>query len=215
MPGSKTKIKMCGMFRECDIETINEIRPDYCGFIINFPKSHRSVNVETLKKLSSMLDKNIVSVGVFVDEDPGLIEELLNSETIQIAQLHGSENNATIERIMSNTKKPVIKAFCVSGSIDEYEKTLNIANDCSSEHLLIDTGKGGGIAMNFSMMKNAIENVGFDRPYFLAGGLDTSNIKKAVEILHPYAVDLSGGLETNKKKDPERMRQVMDIMNEL
>lgn len=212
MVSRKTKIKMCGMFRECDIDAVNEVRPDYCGFIINFPKSHRSVDVETLKRLTAKLDDGIVPVGVFVDEDLNTIEKLLNDNIIQMAQLHGNEDNDDIIHIQNHTKKPVIKAFCVSGKIDGYEKILNTAKDCSCEHLIIDTGKGGGVAMNFNMMKRAIENTGFNRPYFLAGGLDASNIQMATDILNPYGVDLSGGLETDRKKDPSKMREVISLL---
>ena len=61
------KIKLCGMFRDCDIDYANEARPDYIGFILGFPKSHRNIDMETARRLRSRLSPEIKAVGVFVD----------------------------------------------------------------------------------------------------------------------------------------------------
>ena len=87
-----TRIKICGLSREEDIACVNMALPDYAGFIVNYPKSKRNITPSRLRLLSSMLDKRIVAVGVFVDEDEALVGQLLNERIIGAAQLHGSED---------------------------------------------------------------------------------------------------------------------------
>ena len=86
------KIKICGLSRMADIEAVNAVKPEYCGFVIDFPKSKRNVDKETVKKLSASLEREIVPVGVFVDKSPEDVALLLNSSVILAAQLHGSED---------------------------------------------------------------------------------------------------------------------------
>lgn len=85
----RTKIKICGLKRPEDITYVNEAKPDYCGFIIEFPKSSRNVTGDQVRILIAELDKNIIPVGVFVNAAPERVEELLLDGTIRIAQLHG------------------------------------------------------------------------------------------------------------------------------
>ena len=91
-----SKIKICGLFRPCDIDYVNEARPDWCGFIIDFPRSHRSVTPDQVRSLRAGLDPAIVPVGVFVDRPAEEAAALLNDGTIQVAQLHGREDAAYI-----------------------------------------------------------------------------------------------------------------------
>lgn len=87
-----TKIKICGLFRSCDIDYVNEAKPDYCGFIINFPKSHRNLTPEQVRTLRERMDSAVSPVGVFVDEAPETVAALLKEGTISVAQLHGHED---------------------------------------------------------------------------------------------------------------------------
>ena len=88
-----TKIKMCGLYREEDISFVNEIKPEYIGFVF-YKKSHRYVDFETAKSLKKKLDESIKAVGVFVDEDISFIKELIKENVIDIVQLHGHEDSA-------------------------------------------------------------------------------------------------------------------------
>lgn len=188
-----TKIKFCGMTRECDMAAANEINPEYVGFV--FAKSSRRyVSADTAAKLKKLLNPNILAVGVFVDENVENVADLLNRDIIDIAQLHGSENEEYIARLRTLTKKPIIKAFRVK-SEDEAEK----AEKCSADFVLLDSGAGTGKAFDWSLIKNV------KRPYFLAGGLGLGNISEAVKMLSPYAVDVSSGIETDGKKDKTKM----------
>ena len=86
-----TKVKFCGLTRECDIKAANELRPDFIGFVF-WPKSKRAVTREQAAELKAELDPSIMAVGVFVDEDIEVVKALLNDDIIDIAQLHGRED---------------------------------------------------------------------------------------------------------------------------
>jgi len=187
-----TKIKMCGLSRPEDIAFANEVRPDYIGFVFA-KKSSRYVTPEKAAELAAKLDKSIVPVGVFVDSDFEEIMHTVNLGAIRIAQLHGNEPVKLVKRLQENGV-PVIRAFQIK-SEDDVKK----AETSCADHILLDSGKGSGLTFDWSVLKNA------RRPYFLAGGLDPENVSRAVTDLHPYAVDVSSGLETGGVKDRTKM----------
>ena len=112
-----TRIKLCGLSRPCDVEAANRLRPDFIGFVFYRP-SKRYVSPGTARKLRQQLAPGILAVGVFVDESPENVAALLQSGVIDIAQLHGREDNAYIERLRRLTDKPVIKALRVKEEAD-------------------------------------------------------------------------------------------------
>lgn len=99
-----SRIKICGLRRPEDIAAVNEARPDYCGFIVEYPKSRRSIDRATLRELVRGLREEIVPVGVFVNAPKELVAELLEEGTIQIAQLHGQESQEYIQELKVLTK---------------------------------------------------------------------------------------------------------------
>ena len=108
-----SRIKICGLRRLEDIAAVNEARPDYCGFIVEYPKSRRSIDRATLRELVRGLREEIVPVGVFVNAPKELVAELLEEGTIQIAQLHGQESQEYIQELKVLTEKPLIQAFSI------------------------------------------------------------------------------------------------------
>lgn len=196
----KTKVKFCGLKRIEDIKAANELRPDFAGFVF-WEKSSRNVSRQEAEVLGKALLPEIKKVGVFVDEAPEKVAALLTDKVIDIAQLHGSEDEEYIERLRSLAEgASVIKAFVIKSPED-----LERAKKSSADFLLLDSGKGTGQTFNWELIKKA----GFDRPYFLAGGLGAENVSGAIKELSPYAVDVSSGIETNGVKDPDKMRQFM------
>ena len=115
---SKTKIKICGLRRREDILAVNEAKPDYCGFIIEFPKSFRSVTADEVRDLVKDLIQEIQPVGVFVDAPMELVRSLLDDGTLALAQLHGQENESYIRELKKYTDKPIIKAFSIKTAED-------------------------------------------------------------------------------------------------
>lgn len=186
-----TKIKICGLSRPQDIDYVNEARPDWCGFIINFPKSHRNVTPEQVRALRAGLDPSILPVGVFVDQPVEEIARLLNSGAISIAQLHGREGPDDIAALRALAPGcQVWKAFQIRSAAD-----LEAALASPADLVLLDSGQGTGQTFDWSLIAGA------DRPFLLAGGLTADNIPQAVAAVHPYGLDLSSGVETDKRKD--------------
>ena len=196
-----TKIKICGLFRECDIEYANRLLPDYIGFVF-FSKSRRHVSAQRAKELKKALDKGIKTVGVFVNESPEFICKLYDDGVIDFAQLHGAEDNTYIKNLRSFCAVPIIKAFSV-----REEQDIASAEMSYADYILLDNGDGGtGCAFNWDFLLK------IKRPYFLAGGLSPANIGDAVGRFHPFAVDVSSGVETDGFKDFDKMKLMTETV---
>lgn len=192
-----TKVKMCGLRRETDIEYVNRLLPDYIGYVFA-KKSKRFISPEQAARFTQLLDKRIIPVGVFVDERIDNVIELIKSGTIKIVQLHGNENEEYIKALQKENII-VIKAFIV-----ESEEDCKRAENSPADHILLDSGMGSGKLFDHTLLKN------IKRPYFLAGGLDCESAGDAVRLLAPYALDVSSGIETDGFKDFEKMKEFMD-----
>ena len=188
-----TKIKMCGLSRPCDIAAANAIRPEYIGFVF-YPKSKRNVTPEQAVQLKKLLSPAIQAVGVFVDAAPEAVSALLRQGVIDMAQLHGHEDEAYLASLRQLTDKPLLQAFRIAEADD-----VTRAMQSSADMVLLDAGMGSGEGFDWTLVRK------IDRPYFLAGGLDTDNVTAAIQQLRPYAVDVSSGIETDGQKDKEKM----------
>ena len=111
------KVKMCGLYRPEDIDYANEVQPDYVGFVF-YPKSHRVVTKEQAAEYRKKLSPGIRTVGVFVNEDPKTIIELLEEGILDVAHLHGDETEEDIQYLQAVCGKPVIKAVKVRDRYD-------------------------------------------------------------------------------------------------
>ena len=189
-----TKIKLCGLSQPCDIEEANRLLPAYIGFVFA-PKSKRYVPPETAAALKQRLHPSIQAVGVFVREEPEQVAALLRKGIIDIAQLHGGEDAAYVSALRRLMNRPIIQAFRVDSAAD-----VAAAQESQADMILLDAGSGGtGTTFDWSLLRD------IRRPYFLAGGLHPGNVREAVELLSPYAVDVSSGIETGGRKDPAKM----------
>ena len=183
------------------------------------------MTAEQAAELKDHLDPQIQAVGVFVDEAPERVAALLNQGVIELAQLHGSEDEEYLVRLRELTLKPVIQAFRILSREDVVR-----AMKSSADEILLDSGAGTGSTFNWEVLR--MES-GYDRaidaekdgerafctkrnrekslyaeetrPYFLAGGLNPQNVTEAIRQLHPYAVDVSSGIETDGSKDREKI----------
>lgn len=195
MKENKIKIKLCGLRRPCDMEVANELRPDYIGFVFA-KKSIRYVSPEQAASLRKLLNPDILAVGVFVKERTETVADLLASGVIDMAQLHGGEDETYMKALRRLTDRPLIKAFSVRG-----EEDIQSACKSTAELVLLDAGEGGtGTAFDRTLLQN------MNRPYLLAGGLDASTVGEVVKRWRPYGVDVSSGIETDGYKDAEKMR---------
>lgn len=117
-----TKIKLCGLTGLFDIEAANLLFPDYVGFVFA-PESRRFIAPEKAAELKAMLCGKIKAVGVFVNEEPVKVAHLLNSNIIDLAQLHADEDEKYLKTLRSLTDKPIIKAFRIESQTDALEFT--------------------------------------------------------------------------------------------
>ncbi|MCH4166073.1 MAG: phosphoribosylanthranilate isomerase [Megasphaera sp.] len=190
------KVKLCGLKRRCDIAWANEERPDFVGFV--FAGKKRYVSDAQAGTLRSLLAADIPAVGVFVNDTIDHIVSLVRAGTIQLVQLHGQEEEAYISTLRSVIDVPLIKAFPVETAADMKKALVS-----SADYILVDHGAGGtGQTVDWSLLQ------GIERPWFLAGGLTPETVAEAVKM-HPYALDVSSGIETDGVKDRIKMRQFM------
>ena len=187
------RVKLCGMFRDQDIEAVNACLPDMMGFITSFPKSHRNVEPPVLKRLAQMVDERIYRVAVSVDLAFGRVAHNANHH-VDIVQLHGNEDDTYLMGVRSRTNAGIIQAFRIREKAD-----VERAQRSSADMVLLDAGQGSGQQFDWSLIE------GIDRPFILAGGLTPDNVAEAIRALHPWGVDLSSGIETDRRKDSHKM----------
>lgn len=202
-----TKIKICGLTREEDIDSVNRWLPDYIGFV--FCASRRRVTAEQAGFLKAGLDDRIKVVGVFVNEPVNSIVKLCQSGTIDAVQLHGDEDEAYIRQLKDQIACPVIKAVRVQNA----EQVLQ-AEKLSCELLLLDTyhlGQYGGSGQTFDYAMIPI----LQKRFFLAGGLDSSNTAQVIRACNPYGVDISSGVETDGLKDEGKIKEIIQAVRNL
>ena len=192
-----TKIKICGLVRPADIAIVNEVLPDYIGFV--FAKSKRQISDKLAEELKAMLHRSISSVGVFVNEDLKRIIYLCNKKIIDFVQLHGDEDEDYIVKLRTKIGIPIIKAVRVRSVED-----IHRADRIDSEYLLLDAFKedqygGSGASFDWSMITKV------KKPYFLAGGINSDNVLSAIKQVNPYVIDVSSGVETDGFKDKNKI----------
>ena len=210
------KIKICGMRRIEDIEMANRYKPDYIGFV--FAESPRKISYEKAEELSNLLSEDIVPVGVFVNEHMKLIVDLFKEGIIEIAQLHGDEDENYIRNLKdksieeSGKEIPVINAIEIKDADDNADLNDKLVEwrDSASDYFILDSGKGSGKTFNWNLIDKDSEF--FNNFIFLAGGLNSENLTKAIEEFNPFAVDLSSSVETDGFKDEEKIKEIIEIV---
>ena len=196
------KIKMCGITTPADVAAVNEVRPDYIGMVMYFPKSKRNVSAETARRLLEELRKDVKKVAVVVSPDAEQIAEI-GELGFDVIQIHGQTSDELIE----SAHLPVWKAFNVK-DMDMYPHYQSLSNVTG---YVFDAGEPGS-GKRFDW--NSLTDIDRDgRLFVLAGGLTPDNVRRAIEQVHPDVVDVSSGIEYDvvggvqkSGKDPEKMR---------
>ena len=217
------KVKMCGISKVETIPAVVEAKPDYMGLV--FAPSKRQVTVDQAKILVEELhrgyakkygsdtehDKNdtIKTVGVFVNETVDNLVTIANEANLDAVQLHGDEDEAFIQSLKERTNVEVWKAVQIRSAAD-VEKWI----DSSADMLLFDAyhkdERGGtGEVFDWSSLD------AFERPFMLAGGIDSTNVARAIRTVRPYGIDISSGIETNGVKDDEKITAFTKIVKSI
>lgn len=191
------KVKICGI---TDLETALfavEEGADAIGFV--FAESKRKISVEKTREIIAELPKEVIKVGVFVNERMSTVQEVIKETGITTVQFHGDES----PEYCTSFEVEVVKALNISSKDD-----LSLIDDFESEYILLDSPKGkyrGGNGIPFDW--NLLSNIHLcKKKIILAGGLHVENVEEAIEQTRPYMVDVSSGVETDGKKDFAKIR---------
>lgn len=193
-------IKICGLRRDADIDIVNKYKPDYAGFIL-VPGRTRNVELDTLKRLSGLLSKDIQSVGVFYDSQLDNIAKIADLQLLDVIQLHGHETERDVEWLKTRFEMPIIKAISVKSRLD-----IEAWQHSQCDYLLLDNGNGG-TGERFDW--NSIGTI--EKPFFIAGGINADNILEALKYA-PYGIDVSGGVESEGYKDEEKVNKIIAMV---
>ena len=191
------KIKICGLMTLKDIDYVNQAEPDYVGFIFA-KESRRRISINQAKEMKNHLNKNIKSVGVFINPDISEISECIENRITDLIQLHGDEDNQFIDEIKKLADIEIIKAIKADENIKENSSKTN------ADYILIDNIKPGcGKVFDWALIPK------LNKKIFLAGGLNSENIIHAIQIVNPYCVDINSGVETDGKKDKNKIAEIV------
>ena len=207
------KVKMCGISKVETIPAVVDAKPDYMGLV--FAPSKRQVTVEQAKTLVEELHKQyavrynsetIKTIGVFVNETVENLLKIAEEVKLDVIQLHGDEDESFIQILKEQSNVEVWKAVQVRNAADA-EKWI----DSSADMLLFDAyhkdERGGtGEVFDWSSLDE------FERPFMLAGGIDSTNVARAIRTVRPYGLDISSGIETNGVKDDEKIKAFTNIV---
>ena len=210
------KVKMCGISKIETISAVVEAKPDYMGLV--FAPSKRQVTVEQAEILVEELHKQCINhydtkvvktVGVFVNETLDNLVRIADTANLDAVQLHGDEDEAFIQSLKERTNVEVWKAVQIRSAAD-VEKWI----DSSADMLLFDAyhkdERGGtGEVFDWSSLD------AFERPFMLAGGIDSTNVARAIRTVRPYGIDISSGIETNGVKDDKKITAFTKIVKSI
>lgn len=197
-----TKIKICGIRREEDIDIVNDLRPEYVGFV--FAPSRRRISLKEAANLSRRLHPDICPVGVYVNAGTEDVVRAAELGVIRMVQLHGQESAAQIRELKALLPAgvPVMKAVSM-----ETGQELKRWQDSEADYLLLDAGSaGGGQLFDHRLLERAEE---IRKPWFLAGGMNPDNAPEAIRRFTPYGIDVSSGVETDGYKDRKKVEMMI------
>ncbi|KRK34670.1 phosphoribosylanthranilate isomerase [Loigolactobacillus bifermentans] len=193
-----TQIKLCGLFRPVDVVAANAAAPEFAGFV--FANSHRQISLAQAQNFRKKLNPTIITVGVFVDAPLTEMLAAVNSGAISYVQLHGHETETMVDQLQQAGAK-VIQVFNLTQTT--YQPT-------QADAVMFDAGKGTGETFDWTQVPQNVP-----QPVFLAGGITVANVTAAIQTVHPTVIDVSSGIETGGLKDPQKMRQLTQLVHDF
>lgn len=200
-----TKVKICGLKQEEEIEFANQLQPEYVGLV--FANSSRQINLEQARGLLKNLNRKIKKVGVFVNMDKQEVVHIANSCRLDVLQFHGDETPDYCNRF----EQEVWKAFQIKN-----EESFMRIEQYAVDGYLLDSymeGQVGGSGKTFPW--ELVQNLNRVKLLITAGGLNADNVEEAIGIMKPHVVDVSSGVEVNGKKDYEKMKLFIKKVREI
>jgi len=217
------KVKMCGISKVETIPAVVEAKPDYMGLV--FAPSKRQVTVDQAKTLVEELHKQytkrynngaeqsnndeIKTVGVFVNETLDNLVSIATEANLDVVQLHGDEDEAFIQSLKERTNVEVWKAVQIRSAADAEAWIDSRADMLLFDAYHKDERGGTGEVFDWSCLDE------FERPFMLAGGIDSTNVARAIRTVRPYGIDISSGIETDGVKDDEKIKAFTNIVRTI
>ena len=217
------KVKMCGISKVETIPAVVEAKPDYMGLV--FAPSKRQVTVDQAKTLVEELHKQytkrynngaeqsnndeIKTVGVFVNETLENLVSIATEANLDAVQLHGDEDEAFIQSLKERTNVEVWKAVQIRSAADAEAWIDSRADMLLFDAYHKDERGGTGEVFDWSCLDE------FERPFMLAGGIDSTNVARAIRTVRPYGIDISSGIETDGVKDDEKIKAFTNIVRTI
>ncbi|MGW8248069.1 MAG: phosphoribosylanthranilate isomerase [Acidiferrobacterales bacterium] len=202
----RTRVKICGITRAEDAQTAARLGADAIGMVF-YDASPRNISIEQARGLSRSLPPFVCRVGLFVDADPQFVKEVMELVPLDMLQFHGNESATDCDQF----RKPYIKAIRMESGMSVSERMKEFSG---ASAMLLDTysasvAGGSGESFDWSLVPQ-------ERPIpiILAGGLSAGNVAEAIRVVHPYAVDVSSGVERDKGiKDADKMSAFINEVN--
>lgn len=204
-----TRIKICGITRPEDAQHAASLGVDAIGLVF-YESSPRNIDIDQARTIVDSLPPFVTRVGLFVDAKPELIYQVLDKAGLDLLQFHGDESPDDCEEY----NRPYIKAIRMRDGINLQDETRRFA---SASGLLLDAYQSGvpggtGESFEWSRVPNDIQQI-TGKPIILAGGLSSANVDQAISVVQPYAVDVSGGVESTKGvKDHAKMTAFVEAV---
>ena len=188
-----TKVKICGLSTASAVETACQTGADYIGFV--FAESRRRVSLEQAQKLAALVPPAVQKVGVFVSPSLSALRKAISVANLDLVQIHGDFD----EELLTQVGRPVIRAYQVKGELKEFSQQV--------DYLLFDAPlAGSGQTFDWQVFDESQ----IHQPFFIAGGLNAGNVREAIQHFAPYAVDVSSGVETDGKKDLQKITEFIE-----
>ncbi|MCQ9208425.1 MAG: phosphoribosylanthranilate isomerase [Omnitrophica bacterium] len=205
-----TRIKICGITNVEDATWVANLSADYLGLVFA-KESKRKVNLENAQEIARVVPPYIQKVGLFVNQEPDLVNKILELYKLELLQFHGEETPQYCQQFKGKAK--IIKAFRIKD-----EESLSQISQYDVDFYLLDAfieGEQGGTGENFNW-DLALKVKEFGRPIFLAGGLKPDNVVEAIKKVEPFAVDVSSGVEASpRRKSVELMQEFINKVRKI
>jgi phosphoribosylanthranilate isomerase len=208
------KVKICGFTNADDVRVACELGADMVGVIL-VPGSTRRVTIEQAKRILAATSEGVAKVAVIMPSDPSELDKFVHELEPDYLQIHMTFSEDELLKAKTRLGVRLIPVVAIPQKVTNYRQILKRAVEASraADYLLLDTkgpgGGGTGLVHDWSLSRRIRETV--NTPVFLAGGLNPSNVKKAIKAVRPHGVDVATGVESSPgKKDARLMREFIE-----
>lgn len=207
-------VKFCGLSTTEEFETTEDVGATHAGVVVQAPDSHRNLDLEEAADLVSGTPSALTTVLVTPTDDPDDAREALDEVSVDVLQASG---DLSPEELVEVAEEAGVDAWKAIGLADDAAKTVELIDsyaDAGADAVVLDAiteGYGGhGETIDWGHAGQVRRSIAID--LVIAGGLTPTNVAEAIREVDPECVDVSSGIETDKRKDPEKMKAFMEAV---